>query len=95
MPVGLASLPCQFRRRLIFGSIVSEGDKRPSIQPEPSAILVELLEQLPKRFDIPAFHKTPGKNVTDALIVAWIQPQHIAIMTNRGVNVSKRVDRRS
>ncbi len=64
-------------------------------KPEPSAILVELLEQLPKRFDIPAFHKTPGKNVTDTLIVAWIQPQHIAIVTDRSVNVTKRVERRS
>jgi transposase len=90
--IRVPSLPHQLLGLLVAGFILPKCDKRLGIEPERAAVLIILLEELLQSFGVAALHQATGKFITDALIVAGIQPQHVAIVAYRGVNLAERVD---
>ncbi len=94
MTVRVPSFLRQFLGLLVAGFIFPEGDKRLGIEPERAAILIILLEELLQRFGVAALHQARGKDITDALVVVGIQPQHVLIVAYRGVDLTERIEGR-
>jgi len=94
VPVRAQRIPREFPGLHFSAFTFAEGDKRPAVKPKCALILIIFVEEFLQRFGIAALHQARGKHITDALVVVRVQPQHVAIMADRGIYLTKGIEGR-
>src|SRR5207248_3817831 len=75
-------------RGLFVLSALAKSHERPGIEPERASVLMGG-QQLLKRAVIVLSEQAPGKNVPYPLIVVWVQLEHVAVVGEGPVDITK------